>query len=76
MGRTDKPTYEIKENEVEYNSLTEINKLLKKYGFDQSGFFDIEKWRNMGPEEIQQLESYFQFIAEQAKKKNEEDKRD
>jgi HTH-type transcriptional regulator, competence development regulator len=55
-----------------FDSLTEINKLLQKYGFDQSGFFDIEKWKNMGPEEIKQLESYFEFIAEQAKKKNEE----
>lgn len=54
----------------ESNSLTEINKLLKKYGIDQSGFFDIEKWKNLGPEEIRQLERYFQFIVEESRKRD------
>ncbi|GGN55033.1 helix-turn-helix domain-containing protein [Oceanobacillus indicireducens] len=54
----------------EYDSLYEINQLLKKYNIDQSGFFDIEKWKSMGPEEIKQLESYFQFIVSEAEKKN------
>jgi HTH-type transcriptional regulator, competence development regulator len=71
LGRTDNPSH-FREDNTEYNALSEINRLLKKYGIDQSGFFDIEKWKNMGPEEIKQLESYFEFIAEQAKKKNEE----
>lgn len=67
LGRTE--NIEINE-ETETNSLEAINQLLKKYNIDQSGFFDIEKWKAMGPEEIKQLESYFQFIVSEAEKKN------
>lgn len=67
LGRTE--NIEINE-ETETNSLEAINQLLKKYNIDQSGFFDIEKWKSMGPEEIKQLESYFQFIVSEAEKKN------
>ena len=55
-----------------YNPIHEINKLLDKYNIDQSGFFDIEKWKAMGPDEVRELESYFQFLTEKAKKKNKE----
>lgn len=67
MGRTKKDKYETQEN---YDSLAEITRLIKEYGIDHSGFFDIEKWKAMGPEEIRQLESHFQFMYEQAKKRN------
>lgn len=53
-----------------YNPMNEINKLLNKYDIDQSGFFDIEKWEAMGPEDIKQLEDYFEFITSRAKEKN------
>lgn len=59
-----------------YDPLTEINKLLKKYDIDQSGFFDIDKWKAMGPDEIRELESYFEFITSRAKEKNEKKRAD
>lgn len=70
LGRTDNPNPPSKE----FNPLDEINKLLKKYDIDQSGFFDIEKWKAMGPEEIKQLEDYFEFITSKAKKRKENNK--
>lgn len=70
LGRTE--NIEINE-ETETDSLEAINQLLKKYNIDQSGFFDIEKWKSMGPEEIKQLESYFQFIVSEAEKKKQQD---
>jgi len=74
LGRSDKPNYTAEQEDNEnYDSIQEINRLLKEYGIDQSGFFDIEKWKAMGPEEIKQLESYFKFITEEAKKKNQQD---
>lgn len=57
---------------TEYDSIAEINKLLKKYNIDQSGFFDIEKWKAMGPEGVKQLENYFKFIVQEAEKENKE----
>lgn len=70
LGRTDNPNPPSKE----FNPLDEINKLLKKYDIDQSGFFDIDKWKAMGPEEIKQLEDYFEFITSKAKKRKENNK--
>lgn len=64
LGRIDEP---YRGNETNnFDPMTEINHLLKKYNIDQSGFFDIEKWKAMGPEEIRELESYFEFITSRA----------
>lgn len=63
LGRTDNPNPPNKD----FNAMDEINTLLEKYGIDQSGFFDIEKWKAMGPEDIKQLEDYFEFITSRAK---------
>lgn len=68
LGRTDNPN----PPNGNFNPMDEINKLLKKYDIDQSGFFDIEKWKAMGPEEIKQLEDYFEFITSRAKKKKDD----
>ena len=70
LGRTDNPN---PPNET-FNPMDEINRLLKKYDIDQSGFFDIEKWKAMGPEEIKQLEDYFEFITSRAKDKKDNSK--
>lgn len=72
LGRTEDP--EPFHQGDEFNPMQEINKLLKKYNIDQSGFFDIEKWKHVGPEEIKQLESYFEFIVHEAEKKESEEK--
>lgn len=68
LGRTD--NYEPDNKNITYDPMAEINHLLKKYDIDQSGFFDIEKWKAMGPDEIRELESYFEFITSRAKEKN------
>ena len=67
LGRTDNP-----KGHVEFDPIAEHNRLLKKYGIEDSGFFDIEKWKQMGPEELKQLENYFKFIVEQAKNRDKE----
>lgn len=72
LGRTDIPNNDISKVSEDFDTLYEINVLLKKYGIDQSGFFDIEKWKAMGPEGIKQLESYFQFIVQEAERQKEE----
>lgn len=74
LGDTDKRS--DSDVDSDYDSIIEINQLLKKYDIDQSGFFDIEKWKSMGPDEIKQLESYFEFIVQEAEKKKESVKKD
>lgn len=53
-----------------YDSLEEINKLVKKYGIEQMGFFDIEEWKNLGPDDILLLEEQFKLIVKLAKQRN------
>lgn len=36
-------------------------------------FFDIDKWKAMGPEGIKELENYFEFIPEKAKEDKQQD---
>lgn len=79
LGRTKDPNPWVSkdsEPEDEFDPIREINKLLKKYGIESSGFFDIEQWKAMGPEDIEKLESYFKFIAEEARKRNQQDDAD
>ncbi|UOQ43389.1 helix-turn-helix domain-containing protein [Halobacillus salinarum] len=51
----------------EFDSIKEINKLLDKYEIDDLSFFDIEKWKSMSPEQIRELESYFQYLVQKSK---------
>ena len=58
----------INDNEDnEFDSINEINKLLEKYEIDDMAFFDIEKWKSMSPEQIRELESYFQYLVQKSK---------
>ena len=55
-----------------FDSLYEITQMAKKYGLEQLGFFDIEEWKNLSPEEIKMLDAQFRAVAELAKKRNKE----
>ncbi|WML38667.1 helix-turn-helix transcriptional regulator [Neobacillus sp. OS1-2] len=78
-GRTDSPKgsndqYELIKTDEMYDSLAEITKLAKKYGLEQLGFFDIEEWKNLSPEEIKMLDAQFKAVANMAKERNEDKK--
>ncbi|MYL56607.1 helix-turn-helix domain-containing protein [Virgibacillus halodenitrificans] len=65
LGRSETTVNETKENE--YNTINEINKLMDKYGIEDAAFFDLEKWKAMGPEQIRELESYFQYLLSKSR---------
>jgi HTH-type transcriptional regulator, competence development regulator len=80
-GRTDDPYgYAIHEesasykktlkNEKEINTLEKINQLIKEYGIEQMGFFDIEKWKHLTEEEIEEIIKHFEWVVHKAKEKN------
>lgn len=56
-----------------YDSLAEINKLVKQYGIEQMGFFDIEQWKNLRPEDVEEIRRHFEWVAQKAKERNEEE---
>lgn len=77
LGRTDEKDGTIEQKEINkqdetYDSLAEITKLAKKYGLEQLGFFDIEEWKNLSPDEIKMLDAQFKAVANMAKQRNED----
>ena len=60
---TDKLANDIK---LAYNPIDEV----KKYGIEDMGFFDIEEWKNLGPDDIRLLEEQFKLIVKLAKERN------
>lgn len=79
LGRTDNPydretTHTIRKEDLSSDSLSEINKLVKEYGIDQLGFFNIEKWKNLSPEDLDEIKRHFEWVAQKAKERNEKKK--
>ncbi|WP_437831461.1 helix-turn-helix domain-containing protein [Niallia taxi] len=68
LGRTD----DLNKLPKAYDSLSEINKLVKEYGIEDFGFFDIEQWKKLSPEDLDELRRHFEWVAQKAKERNEE----
>jgi HTH-type transcriptional regulator, competence development regulator len=73
-GRTDHPLGVKTGSEESFDSLAEITKIVNKLGLEQFGFFDIEKWRNLSPEDVDEIRRHFEWVAQKAKERNEEQK--
>ncbi|KIL73731.1 helix-turn-helix domain-containing protein [Bacillus badius] len=69
LGRTDDP----KPSEEEFNSLAEINRMVKEYGIESFGFFDIEQWKKLSREDVEEIRKHFEWVAHKAKERNESD---
>ncbi|MGM0853105.1 MAG: helix-turn-helix domain-containing protein [Bacillota bacterium] len=71
LGRTNDPQKSISKTEINNtNSLDEINNLVKEYGIEQFGFFDINKWKDLSPEDIEEIKKHFEYVVYQAKQRN------
>jgi len=62
----------VNESHGTYNSLDEISKLIKQFGIEDIGFFDIEKWKNLKPEDVEEIRKHFEWVAYKAKERNKE----
>ena len=65
LGRSDSINYPEPESNG-FDSIKEVNKLMDKYGIEDAAFFDLEKWKTMGPDQIRELESYFQYLLKKS----------
>jgi HTH-type transcriptional regulator, competence development regulator len=71
LGRTELPHgYTTETKPEEENTLAKINQLIKEYGIEQMGFFDIEKWKSLSEEEIEEIIKHFEWVVHKAKEKN------
>jgi HTH-type transcriptional regulator, competence development regulator len=60
-------------NKTKEDTLEEVNKLVKEYGIEQFGFFDIEKWKDLSSEDIEEIKKHFEYVVFQANQRNKED---
>lgn len=51
----------------EEDSLFKINKLIKEFGIDDFGFFDIEQWKKLSSDDVDELRRHFEWVAQKAK---------
>jgi HTH-type transcriptional regulator, competence development regulator len=71
LGRTNEPYGHASETRTEEeNTLAIINQLIKEYGIEQMGFFDIEKWKSLSEEEIEEIIKHFEWVVHKAKDRN------
>lgn len=64
--------FEVKEPTITYDSFFELNKLIKEFGIEQMGFLDIDKWKDLSPEDIDEIRRHFEWVAQKAKERNKE----
>lgn len=55
-----------------FNALYEVNKHLEELGIDSIGFFDIDDWENLDPNDLNEIKQHFEWVVHKAKmrKKN------
>ncbi|MGE6202997.1 helix-turn-helix domain-containing protein [Guptibacillus hwajinpoensis] len=58
-------------NTIDKNPINEIMQFLKKHDINAVSFFDINKWEALKPEQIRELENYFNYLVQQAKENDE-----
>lgn len=79
LGETDKKDGTSDQNKIiktndTYDSLEEINKIIKEFGIEDMGFFDIEKWKNLSQDDVDEIRRHFEWVAQKAKERNEDKK--
>lgn len=75
LGRTDNPN-PPENDDKELGTLAKINQLIKEYGIEQMGFFDIEKWKSLSEEEIEEIIKHFEWVVHKARERNKENSED
>lgn len=87
MGETDKPYFGIEEDgqmyidvdrlpsddKDKFDPLAEINKRLDELGIKDIGFYDIEKWKSMSREDVEEVLKHFEWVAHKAKERKRKD---
>ncbi|HGH7180705.1 helix-turn-helix domain-containing protein [Bacillus luti] len=63
LGTTDDPSSSTSNIEKPYDSLTEITQYIQQLGMKDMGFFDIEKWKNLTPEDVEELKKHFDYVV-------------
>lgn len=70
MGRTNNPS---RFQEDEYDSLAEMRKIIDDLGIKDIFFHNIDDWKNLTPEDVEELRNHFEYIVHKAKTRKKKD---
>lgn len=70
MGRTDDPN---RSKVNEYDSLAEIKKIVDDLGIEDLFFHNMEDWKKLSPEDVEEIRNHFEYIVHKAKTRKTED---
>jgi len=56
----------------DYDSLAEIKKILQEYNVESFGMFDINEWKNLSREDVEEIRRHFEWVAHKARERNED----
>ncbi|WP_078430448.1 helix-turn-helix domain-containing protein [Alkalihalobacterium alkalinitrilicum] len=84
LGRTDVPYFGVEKDgqqyidfdklpEDKFDPLAEINKRLDELGIKDIGFYDIDKWKDMSREDVEEVLKHFEWVAHKAKERKKKD---
>lgn len=57
-------------NENKGSPLNEVERIITELGVDSFFFKDIEAWKNLRPEDVEELKRHFEYVAHKAKERN------
>lgn len=70
LGRTDDAN---RKNDGEYDSLAEIRKIVDDLGIEDLFFHNIDDWKNLTKEDVEEIRNHFEYIAHKARKRKKEE---
>ncbi|ALX47484.1 helix-turn-helix domain-containing protein [Lentibacillus amyloliquefaciens] len=62
--------------EEEFDSLAEIKKIIDEYGIEDIFFHNIDDWKNLTPEDVEELRNHFEYIAYKARNRKENESKE
>ncbi|WP_010532473.1 helix-turn-helix domain-containing protein [Lentibacillus jeotgali] len=69
LGRTDNP----KSSSDDFDSLTEIKKIVDDLGVQDLFFNNIDDWKNLTPEDVEELRQDMEYIMRKARRRKEKE---
>lgn len=74
LGRSDDPNFSDKEYTYKpYNPLNEINKIMEDHEIKAFGFQDIEKWKNLSPEDVEDIKKHVEWVVHKAQQREDKE---
>lgn len=71
LGRTDDPGLSLDTETKGYDATNDLLKLFDEVGIEEFHAYNIEDWKSMSPEEVEEFKNYLKYLAHKIKVRKE-----